>query len=434
MSGAAVIEGAYVLSMDEHVGSGFRDVAIVADRIIEVAPIGQLRSAPHGAERIDAANTVMLPGLVNAHLHPEAHVLKGWVEGLDLHGWRRAHAFNGALAHLGTAQGREIQLAATRAALADSLLCGVTTVATYGVSAGADEVAAQVLEELGLHGHITIRDVDFTPVAKTPAWRCQPPRMYRLHAEEALTEAELEAAAAAAARGERIVMHAAETRARQRLVRRRFGTRTIGLLDRYGLLSPRLLLSHAVHVDGEERARIAGHGAMVIASPAAEMKLGDGIAPLRELCDLGVTVALGTDSAICNNGNDLLLEARMMGLSQALRYGAGAFRALELLRCATTNGARVLGEEDVHGRIAPGLRADLVLLDADSARMRPFGADTGPEHVATNVVYAATAGDVRDVMVAGRWRVRNGTLVDVDTAGIWRALEGAASRLPHRIG
>src|SRR5690606_11555351 len=137
-------------------------------------------------------------------------------------------------------------------------------------------------------------------------------------AEEALTTAELEAAASAHARGERIVMHAAETRHRIELVRSAFGLTTVRLLDHYGLLSGRMLLSHAVHVDEEERAMLARSGACIIASPAAEMKLADGIAPITTYLDAGMTVALGTDSAVCNNGNDMFLECRQLGLSQKL--------------------------------------------------------------------------------------------------------------------
>src|SRR5690606_21315640 len=156
---------------------------------------------------------------------------------------------------------------------------------------GADEAAAATLRAFGMRGHVTIRDVEFRPAAGddgaavVPAYQLDPPRMYRLHAEEALTTAELEAAASAHAGGERIVMHAAETRHRIELVRSAFGLTTVRLLDHYGLLSGRMLLSHAVHVDEEERAMLARSGACIIASPAAEMKLADGIAPITAYLD-----------------------------------------------------------------------------------------------------------------------------------------------------
>src|SRR5690606_29023522 len=122
-------------------------------------------------------------------------------------------------------EGQWIQRAGIRAALADCVLTGTTCVAAYGVTVGADEVTGEELAALGLRGWVTVRDVQFAPAPPVAGV----PRIYRLHAEEALTTAELEAAARAHERGERIVMHAAETEHRIRLVRERFGTTTIRL-------------------------------------------------------------------------------------------------------------------------------------------------------------------------------------------------------------
>jgi 5-methylthioadenosine/S-adenosylhomocysteine deaminase len=163
------------------------------------------------------------------------------------------------------------------------------------------------------------------------------------------------------------------------------------------------------------------------------MKLADGVAPFLDLHSAGVTVAIGTDSALCNNGNDMLLEARMLGLSQALRYGAGALSPNTLLRCATVHGARVLGEADVRGQIVPGLAADLVLIDSQNPRMQPLLAQPPLDNVCANLVYAATGADVRDVMVGGRWRVLAGTLVDLDASALWAELAEAGSTLAQKL-
>ena len=431
--GPLLIDGSYVITMDAADTAGFLTVVVESERIIDVCETVVARERFPNAERFDASRTVMLPGLINAHIHPEAQLLKGWVEGLDLHGWRRATHLNRALTLLGTNEGRPLQRAAIRASLAECLLSGATTVATYGITVGADRLAAEAIDELGLFGHVTIRDNDFTPFDVVPAWRGQPPRMYRLHAEEALTDAELEAAAGAADRDERIVMHAAETRARRRLIRRRFGMTTVPLLERHGLLSPRLLLSHCVHIDEEECELIVERGVGVIASPSAELKLADGIAPFTELLRRGVPVALGTDSALCNNGNDMLIEARVLGLSQSLRYGADAIPPAALLRCATAHGARVLGCGGERGRIESGMIADLILLDAKGPRMQPLFEGRPVENVHANLVYAATGADVRDVMTGGRWRVRGHTLVDRDAAGLWADLAAAARDLARML-
>ncbi|HUH13873.1 MAG TPA: amidohydrolase family protein, partial [Longimicrobiales bacterium] len=289
-----LLEGALVVALDEAGTVAERTVRVEEGRIAAVTAPGA--PAPAGARRVDCGGRVLLPGLVNAHLHPELHLARGLLQGRTLHEWGACEPFGRALAFLSSPAGRGARRAATRAALAECLLGGVTAVGAYGVTDGAAADQAEELRALGLRGHVTIRDVAFGP-ARGLAVR----HVYRLHAEETLTEAELAAAAAAHERGERVVIHVAETRWRVELCRTRFGTTPIRLLARWGLLSPRVLLSHAVHLDEEEIGLIARAGAPVLASPSAEMKLGDGVAPIPALLAAGALVALGTDAAVCND-------------------------------------------------------------------------------------------------------------------------------------
>lgn len=406
--------------------------------VVEDGRIARVSSAEPGSfdgEVVDCRGCVLMPGLINAHLHPELHVLKGIVEELDLHAWSDAEHFDGALAYLSSEEGRRVQRIAIQASIADCVLSGTTCVASYGVTAGSDDVAAEVLAEIGVRGHVTVRDVEFKalPGDVQPAHRRNPPRMYRLHAEEALTAAELSAAAAAHRRGERLVMHAAETEHRLRLVIEAFGTSTVRLLDRWGLLSERMLLSHAVHVDAEERALLAVNRVPVVSSPTAEMKLADGLAPIADMIGLGVTVALGTDCAICNNGDDMFLEMRQLGLSQKLRYGADAMSAEQILLSATVHGARALGHEGELGAIAEGMRADLICIDVENPRLQPLIVTDRFSNGAANIVYAATGHDVTDVMVDGRWLVRHRELKTAAAPALWQSLRDAAHELYERI-
>lgn len=424
-----LLEGALVLTMDDDGTAGLLSVAVEDGRIAAVGPADELRRRFPRAERRDCSGRILMPGLVNAHLHPELHVLKGVVEELNLHDWDDAEHFDDALALLSSPEGKWIQRAGIRAALADCVLTGTTCVAAYGVTVGADEATAEEMAAIGLRGWVTVRDVQFAPAPPVAGAA----RIYRLHAEEALTAAELEAAARAHERGERIVMHAAETEHRIRLVRERFGTTTIRLLERYGLLSPRMLLSHALYVDEEEQQLLARRGPAVISSPTAEMKLSDGIAPVAEYLAKGVVVALGTDTAVCNNSNDLFLEMRQLGLVQKLRYGANAAPAEQILRMATRNGARALGGEGEFGVIAEGASADLILVETNNPRLQPLVHRDGFSNVAANLVYAATGQDVTDVMIAGRWIVQQRRLQTADGPALWRELERAAANLYDRI-
>jgi 5-methylthioadenosine/S-adenosylhomocysteine deaminase len=258
------------------------------------------------------------------------------------------------------------------------------------------------------------------------------PVFYRLHAEEALFEPELERAAEAHRRGARIVMHAAETERRRDLVRARFGTTTVRLLDRYGLLSPRVLLSHVVHVDDEEIALIARRGAPVVFSAAAEMKLGDGTPPAVAMLRAGISAGLGTDAAVCSNGTDMFIEMRMFAMQQKQRYGAGAISPERILYLATAGGAAALGLQRT-GRIATGWVADLTLVDAHSPRMLPLSTRNVWNNIASNLVFSATGADVTDVMVGGRWIVRRRRLTMASARAVRTELARAARTLHRRV-
>ena len=425
-----LLEGGLVAPLDAaNTPPGRFDVLVRDGRIEALLPAdadADDQRATIDAARIDCRGRILLPGLVNAHLHPDLHLLRGLIEDLSLHQWPGCVPLQRSLPVLDSPDGRPLQRAAVRAALAECALAGATTVVCYGVTRGVEHIAAEELSAFGLRGWITIRDTAFAPVQPAAM-----PHMYRLHAEEALTVPELEAAAQAHARGEWIVMHVAETRERVALARDDFGMTPIRLLAHYGLLSPRVLLSHAVHVDEEELDLIAQAGAPVLASPVAEAKLSDGLAPVAAMRELGIPVALGTDAAVCNNSCDLLLEARFLGLLQRLGGDAATLPAEGLLRIATVGGAAVLGSAAAAG-LAPGAPADIVLLDATAPHMLPLLHRPGVSNLLAGIIFSGTGRDVTDVMVEGRWVVRDRRLVAQDVERIGAELMSAAEELIRR--
>lgn len=425
-----LLEGAHVFTIDAGRPGFTRDSVCVADAVIRaVGPARELRARFPDARRIGCRNRILLPGLVNAHLHPDLHVLRGSLERKNLHEWNTSPIFNAAVEILGTEEGRALQHASIRASVAEAALSGTTCIGAYGVSNGALEVCADVLAALGLRGALVARDDTFAQ-SDMPLRRggFTYPVFYRVHAEETLTHAELERAAAAHERGARIIMHAAETRHRAQLAQERFGTSTVRLLHRYGLLSPRTLLSHVTFIDDEEIALIARHRVPVVLSAAAEMKLGDGTPPAIPLLEAGVTMALGTDAAVCSDGTDMFLEMRAFGWQQKLRYGAASIGAEEILLLATRGGPAALGLERT-GSVEAGSAADLVLVDAASPRVRPLLAEPHWHNIAGSLVFSATGSDVTDVMVAGRWIVRRRRLTMASARTIWRDLDRAARKL-----
>jgi 5-methylthioadenosine/S-adenosylhomocysteine deaminase len=146
-----------------------------------------------------------------------------------------------------------------------------------------------------------------------------------------------------------------------------------------------------------------------------------------------MTVALGTDGAVCNNGNDMFVECRQLALLQKLDAGAAAMPAERVLRIATEGGARALGDGGRYGVLAPGASADLILVDTANARMQPLMTAGGERNAARNLVFAATGQDVTDVMVAGRWLVRDRRLLTADAPTRWRDLARGAEEIHRRI-
>ncbi|WP_067702893.1 formimidoylglutamate deiminase [Nocardia jejuensis] len=194
----------------------------------------------------------------------------------------------------------------------------------------------------------------------------------------------------------------------------RYGRTPTGLLAAAGALTPRTVAVHATHLTAADIADLTR--CWVCLCPSTEADLGDGIGPARRLADAGIRLALGSDG---QSVIDPWFEVRALELHERLASGArGRFSPPQLLAAATAHAAS--GWPEV-GVIAPGRAADLVRVDTASVR-------TAGTHEA-GILYAATASDVTDVMVAGRWIVRDRThlgigdvsaALDTEIGALWR--------------
>ena len=218
--------------------------------------------------------------------------------------------------------------------------------------------------------------------------------------------------------------HAAETIVERETVLRTTGLEEIAYLDSVGIAGPRAALAHCVWVDGHETARLARQGTTVVHCPSSNLKLASGVAKIPELIAAGCRVAIGADGAPCNNRLDVFAEMRLAALVQKPRLGADALPAGQVLELATLGGARALGLEHDIGSIAPGKRADLVVLDLHEPHLHPAVGDP-----VSLVVYAAGPSDVRDVFVEGRPVVLGHELVTVPIEEIVREADRCAAEL-----
>jgi formiminoglutamate deiminase len=217
-----------------------------------------------------------------------------------------------------------------------------------------------------------------------------------VHSVRAVPAEQLPVVARAAA-GRPLHAHLSEQPAENEACSAYYGSSPTRLLDERGLLGPATTVVHATHLTGDEITAIGGSGTTVCACPSTEADLADGVGAFRWLRDAGSPLCLGSDQ---HAATDLLAEARLLEGHERLITGErGRFRPAELVGALTVDGSRALGWPDA-GRLAPGMRADLVAVRLDTPRTA--GCAPG------QVVMVATAADVHTVVVDGRVVVSEG--------------------------
>ena len=395
---------------------------------------------------IDAGGGYLLPGFIQTHVHLCQTLFRGYADDMPLLEWLRRRVWPMEAAHTPASL-----RASTRLAAAELLLSGTTAVLTMETVHDTD-VVFETMAETGMRATVGKCMMD--------AADGEVPRRMREETRESVEESLalkkrwdgaasgrlraafaprfavscsrdlLEAVAALSAREDALVhTHASENRDEVEVVRRLSGGfSNLEYLADTGLATPRLCAAHCVWATDQEQALLAEREVKVLHCPGSNLKLGSGIAPVPEMRQRGICVSLGADGAACNNRLDMFDEMRLAATLQAVRLGPGALTAREALWMATRDGARTLGLEGEIGEIAPGRRADLIVVD----RSRPHLA-TGPDPW-TTLVYAARGADIRWTMVDGELLVDDFELTRLDPVEVRSAAAAAARGLAARAG
>ncbi len=424
------------------------ELVIEGDRIEAVRP----RSRPsEGA--IDFGEAAILPGLVNAHSHLEYTALRGFLEDVAFFPWIRA--LTAAKSYLSR---EDWALSADLGAL-ECIAAGITTIGDNtdaGVTVSTaikSGLRAQVYQEVfGIDHREAIEPIVADLKAKVDRLQAdvdQTGECERIcvgispHAPYTVRPALLAALKDYASENKLpMSIHIAESPAESELIERGTGpfgemlTRR-GILwqtpgvspTRYlfdqGMLGERTLAVHCVHQSDEDISLIAETGAAIAHCPKSNAKLGAGVAPLSKwLAHGGLTVGLGTDSAVSNNTLDLFEEMRY-GLFQqrAAREQVECVNARQMVETATTGGARALGLDDRIGVLAPGMRADVVCVRLDKPHTCPA------EDAYGALVYSARAADVCFTLGSGRILYQDGEWKTLDAQHILREARALRSRL-----
>lgn len=205
--------------------------------------------------------------------------------------------------------------------------------------------------------------------------------------------------------------HASENRGEIQLVQEDRGMRNIIYLHKLGLTGEKLILAHCIWLDDEEMKILSETGTHIVHCPSSNMKLASGIAKIPELLDMGANVSIGADGAPCNNNLDIFKEMSLAALIQKARLlSPTVMPAHKVFEMATLNGARALGMEDKLGSIEVGKKADIVIVNLDNLHSTP----SVEVDLISHLVYAAKASDVETTIIDGKVVMENRKLITLN--------------------
>ncbi len=207
--------------------------------------------------------------------------------------------------------------------------------------------------------------------------------------------------------------HSSENGGEIAAVKRKYGKENIEFFDSINALSDRTVLAHCIHTNEKEVELLRETQTRVAHCPSSNLKLGSGIADIPNYMEKGISVSLGADGAPCNNNLSIFTEMRLAALIQKPIHGPTAMNAQIMVRLATIEGAKALHLDDQVGSIEVGKKADLILLDIDQTNNSLLNDDA---NIYSDIVYSSTKNNVSEVMIDGKWVVRESqsSLYDTD--------------------
>jgi guanine deaminase len=424
-----------------------------------ISAVGTGLDAPPDAKRFDAAGLLLHPGMINAHTHGHGGLSRGLADGLSLELLLAAGPWMS-----GGRNAADKKLSATICA-AEMVLKGCTAAYDlYGefplpTQDGMDG-AAEAYATVGLRAVIAPMVADKSLYQAIPGLLdALPPDLQRQVAALVPGEGCLAALAEIARawrwdgedirlalaptiplhcsdtflcgcarlardRGLRLQTHVAESKVQAVAGPRVYGRSLLRQLDACGVVGPNFTAAHAIWLDDDDMRLMADKGASIAHNPGSNMRLGNGLARLRRMLDLGVTVGLGTDGPGSSDHQNMYEAMRAASMMSKVRtpHVAQWPSVEEIYSAATVGSAAAMGRSDL-GRLAPGFLADIVFLDLGALNWIPHN------WTVNQLVHVEDATSVRHVMIGGRMVVQDRRLLTIDVAKLAREAEAARARL-----
>ena len=418
-----LIEAGFVVPVVPHgVVLEHHAVAVTGGRIVAVLPVPEARSRFAPRETVSRPDAALIPGLVNAHTHNPMTLLRGVADDLPLKVWLQQHIWPIEAAVIGP----DFVADGITLAIAEMLRGGTTCV---NENYFFPDVQAATYKRHGFRARVGLPVIDF-PTAWAASddeyfdkadevhdqWRDDAliATAFAPHAPYTVNDANFERVRMLADQLDIPVhLHLHETAQEVEQSLEKHGQRPIARLDRLGLVNERLIAIHMTQLTEAEIHLCAERGVSVVHCPESNLKLASGFCPACALERAGVNLAVGTDGCASNNDLDMFSETRTAALlAKAVARDAAALDAFSALRAATLGGAKAIGFDDRVGSIEPGKEADLVCVDLSALETQPL------HHVVSQLIYATGRQQVSDVWIAGRARLRQRVLVDIDVDGV----------------
>ncbi|MFE0250344.1 amidohydrolase [Streptomyces sp. NPDC059010] len=426
-----IITRCTVLTHDDHERVGFAEDAAIVVRggVVDAVISSAEAEALPAVERIDARGQVALPGLVNCHTHAPMVALRGVAEDLPIEEW-----FNDVVWPIESNLTEEDVASGARLACAEMIRGGVTCFADHYFS--MDAVAA-VVEECGIRAHLgeayfssqgpqgRERSLEFA-LRRRGAADGRITTALAPHAPYTVNDADLAATAELAREhGLPVHLHAAENRDQTDAGLARHGVTPVEVLRRTGILDTDVLIAHGTGIlDRDLPALRDASGRIAVATaPRGYLRFAwPTTTPVRALHDIGIPVGLATDGAASNNSLDVWEAMTLTALIQKSTTGDPRWlTSRQALHHATLQSARAVGLGESIGSIAPGRRADIILVDLTAPHTQPV------HDLAATLVHSARSSDVRTTIVDGRVLMRDRELLTIDVPAVVREL---GERLP----
>ncbi|MDQ7027612.1 MAG: amidohydrolase family protein [Anaerolineae bacterium] len=435
-----ILKGGTIITMNDNFDIIHDGMVVISNtKLVAVGSCTELEKQYESSDTIDCSGHYIMPGLVNAHTHVPMTLLRAMADDLRLDVWLMGYIMPVEREFVSP----EFVKLGTTLACAEMIRGGVTA---FSDMYYFESDIAQATVDAGLRAFLGESILKYpTPDAATyeesldytrefiEQWKDHPLITPSIapHAPYSNTEETLKRSVELAKEyGFPMMIHIAETAREVEDSMNQYDKTVVPWVKDQGVLDVPIIAAHCVHIDEHEMRMLKKYGASVAHCPSANLKLASGIAPISQMLEMGLNVAIGTDGPASNNDLDMFEEMRLAALlAKVTPNNPTALPAKQALQMATVNGARALGLGDVTGSLEVGKFADVVVVNAHPLHNVPRF-DVNPDAPYSQIVYSAKSSDVQHTICHGKILMRDRDLLTIDET----ALKEEAASYAERVG